>query len=111
MSQDWRDQEWQARALRLLAFRRNVQKVTMGLIVLLLLLSFFIPPEIGRLLLPIAILSLSTFTVVSGYVAHQLAFTGIGLFDGSDRVARGVGIVWMFAGFFLAIFGLSYFFT
>jgi hypothetical protein len=107
-SRDPRDDE---QAPRLLRLKRIVQLVTMAGIVIFVILSFVLPPDIGSVLFPLVVVLLAAYTLVSGYVAFETGISGIGAVDSKEGWSRWLGIVWLFAGCFLAIFGLSYFFV
>jgi hypothetical protein len=94
----------------LLRLKRTVQLVTMGGMMIFIILSFVLPAAVGSVLFPLVLLSLAVYTLVSGYVAFETGISGIGAVDSREGWARWVGIVWLFAGCFIAIFGLSYFF-
>ncbi|MHB1005263.1 MAG: hypothetical protein ACYC3S_06410 [Chloroflexota bacterium] len=99
------------RALRLLALKSTIQFVTMGAIVVFIVLSFVVPQNVGRLLLPLVLLSLAAYTAASGFVAFEVGITGIGPVDSRQSWARGIGVLWIFAACFLALFALTYFFN
>jgi len=99
------------RSARLLQLRRTVQLWAFGIVVIFIALSFFVPQDIGRRIFPVPVIAIAAFTAVCGLVACETGFTGVRILDARPGFARGVGVVWMFAGCFLALFGLSYFFT